>query len=318
MIMNGYIGTDNAKLLENILINKLSDTGLSVKDAAKIAREDKVSKEDVFRAINWCQIVVKEYVGLTGALCKGELKFMGSIVLDVPAWKFNQYIMEKTTKYADNLELKDILLKDGVQYEKLFAFIQQLETPRIIKYKDVAQHNHIVWYTDFDKALQYVNNFLTEPYLEGQLPKKEFKKQIHKKNIYLPHETVKEHINNKVETNTIVTSVEESDKLTTPMDFAVKYYLDDKSFKGGHSVMTYSKDNLDRELLSGGLTDKDVRESMVRKIISNYKLARILMISGSDNYSREKVKSLGEFCANAESDKCEELFSDIEKIRVLK
>jgi hypothetical protein len=312
MIMTKYIGTDNAKLLETILINKLSDTGLSVKDAAKIAREDRVSKEDLFRAISWCQNVVKEYVGTTGALCKGELKFMGSIILDVPAWKFNQYIMEKTTKYADNLDLKDILLKDGVQYEKLFAFIQQLETPRIIKYKDVVQHNHIVWYTDFDKALQYVNNFLTEPYLEGQLPKKEFKKQIHKKNIYLPNETVKEHINTKVETNTTVTSVEELDKLITPIDFAVKYYLDDKSFKGGQSAMSNSKENVDRALLLGGLADHDDRRSMVRKIISNYKLARILMISGSNDYSKEKVKKIGEL--RAESSTREELMIDINNV----
>jgi len=310
--MTKYIGTDNAKLLETILINKLSDTGLSVKDAAKIAREDRVSKEDVFRAISWCQNVVKEYVGTTGALCKGELKFMGSIILDVPAWKFNQYIMEKTTKYADNLDLKEILLKDSVQYEKLFAFIQQLEIPRIIKYKDVVQHNHIVWYTDFDKALQYVNNFLTEPYLEGQLPKKEFKKQIHKKNIYLPHETINEHINNKVETNTAIISVDVSDKLVTPIDFALNYYLDDKSFKGGQSAMSNSKENVDRALLLGGLADQDDRRVIVRKIISNYKLASILKISGSDNYSKEKVMKLGEL--GAQPSTREQLMIDINRV----
>ena len=153
--MNRYIGTDNAELLEHILNKQLTAIGLSVAEAAKIARDDRAPRDDILVAINWCQNVVKEYIEITGALCKGELKVMGGRVLDVPEWKFNQYVMERHITKADNMDLKEMLLKDSVKYEKLFALIQELETPRMLAYKKVVQHNHIVWFTDMNKALKF-------------------------------------------------------------------------------------------------------------------------------------------------------------------
>jgi len=307
MIMDKYLDTDNAKLLESILKKQLTVNGLSIVEATKIARDDKAPREDIFITINWCKDVVKDYIEITGALCKGELKFMGAVVLDVPEWKFNQYILERHIKKADNLDLKEMLLKDGIKYEKLFTLIQELGTPRILTYKKVIQHNNIVWFTYMDNALKYVNNFLTEPYNIEQLPKKEIKKQIHKKSLYIPAGFLDAKVNEK--SGKIVDTIDYSDEIFTPAEFAIKYFLDDKFYKGGQSAMPDLRENVDRTLFLGGLTDQEYRRTLIRKIISNYKFKSILKMPGSNDYSREKIKRLGEVAA--EHSNREGLLADI-------
>jgi len=288
-----YIETDNALLLEDILKKQLPKAGLNIEFAQRIANDDPGYKVNLQLVINWCKESIKEYTELKGAICKGELVYQGSRLLNIANWRFNKNIINREIVYIENFGIKRTLTKEGIENDTLTKLMQQIEGRRRVTYEDVTDAKNIVWFRELQLALDYTKDFLT---IEDTRPKMEApKRHISERKLYTKREEILE---------------EEPLEITTKEQFLAKYRLDENSYSNSQTPIT--KDGIEQVLHLWELNESELT-LISRTIKRNANFLDILLIKGSQDYSTEKVITLAKFYAHAPQEKVEEFWNDIER-----
>ncbi len=343
-----YLQTKNAKLLEDILRARLPHSELALIDAAKILNNDNASRESIYLAINLCRNVITDYIELTGALCKGELSVIGSKVFDSSRWRFNRYIMNRPITRVGKLTLRETLLEDGLHYEKLAILISKLNEPRTIIYEHVTSSNNTIWFKELNKALVYVNDSITKPYIPELVSEKvdklttknplyisrakylsdlaiaeaeivnvsketEFNNSVIKMPVVTFRNSIEQALSSKSIVNKDIIKMDQNSSISmTQKEFLIKYDLDDRFYDGKQSAISGLED-IKMTLFEERLSDNDIR-AVNSMILRNPEFANNLKISKTNNYSKDKIIQFGRFYADARQYEREELIANIANV----
>jgi hypothetical protein len=289
-----YFSSENKNgiLLESILRDELINTGLSIQYIKKAINGERIPMEDIRIMIQWCRSSVIKYVEQKGALCKGELTTMGGIILNANPYQFSQKIIVRPV--VNGKSLRDLLQEKGIGYETFSSLISSLDTRRIIIYPKVTDKKNLIWYGVREEALRYVENYLTILDKTTPTPK------------IIPPERKKIYAMTKN-----VEKIKEEPLIITPQIFLNKYNLENKLYMH-HSPV--AQPNLDKTLFDAGMKDMNDIIAIKRRIKRSPVLNDALMIPGSNDYSKEKLKELSNTYLIRDSVGRRELLKEIDTV----
>lgn len=302
--MNDYLSTPNAQLLEKILHKSLRYFDISEKDifaaATDFRRTDTETR--VLSIMSFAHAIMK-YIDEKGAVSKGEVAAVGEKISSAHAWQINRSICDTSLLFNGRQNsIKNIFEENEIKSDKIHSFLQDFNESRILLFQDVVKSNHLIWYEEKEKCINYIADFLTV----------KAKEDSHRYTFVGKDKREKAR---KLYENAVVQLSEEKpaepSEEFSPLYFSRKYGLDDSFYISQTKIF---KSEMERALFDGGLTDPEERRKVLSMILRNYSFFSLFTVNGSEYLSREKIKSFASIYTGGNYEERNDILLDFQKV----